>query len=436
MLARLIVALLVMFLASPALATNSLSGISVRDNGTEATLILESTTKLNYKIFALEKPYRFVMDFEDTVWSMDEKALKDYSDIIKRVRHGTPKDGMLRIVMDVKRPLAVSNELFVKGDRTSADQLVLTARIDQTVPLQEDAIPEAPALAPIVEPLLPSAEALTGILPPSMQSSYPKAAQGAAKNNEPLAADTPIVEKAPAVAKGKPIRAGSYKPLIVIDPGHGGMDPGAIGKSGIREKNVTLDYAKMLKDKLLATKRYRVAMTRDKDAYVPLATRVQKARKSDADLFISIHADSHANPQTRGFSVYTLSENRAEREALKLEKRANQEEVLRGVDLSDDSSDVQSMLINMAQRETSNVSSAFAQTLVKHLGQEAKHVDQPHRSKSLAVLTGADLPSVLIELGYLSNRYEEGLLGKQAHKEKLTSAIADAINEYVNANRM
>lgn len=220
------------------------------------------------------------------------------------------------------------------------------------------------------------------------------------------------------------------KAVIVIDPGHGGKDPGAIGGAGTKEKDITLSYSLAIKRELEKSGRYKVVLTRSKDRYVKLNNRVKIARRAGGDVMISVHADSHRNKNTRGFSIYTISKRRALREAKKLLKKADYEEVVRGVQLKGESSDVKEAIIDFAQKETKDVSDEFSKILAKHLGKRAKPLKRTNREASLAVLTGADIPSVLLELGYLSNRYEERLLRKKSHQAALVRSISSAINEY------
>lgn len=220
------------------------------------------------------------------------------------------------------------------------------------------------------------------------------------------------------------------KPVVVIDPGHGGKDPGAISRNGTREKDIVFEYSKALKRSLEATGRYKVFMTRNTDKYVTLHGRVQAARRAGGHILLSIHADSHPNRKTQGFSVYTLSQNRAEREYNKLLAKSDKEEVIRGVKLKGESKDVKEALLILAQNETTQVSDEFAKTVAKNLGKTVKPLPRTHRKKSLAVLTAADMPAALLELGYLSNAYEEKLLKTKKHKEKLINSLKNAIEEY------
>lgn len=223
------------------------------------------------------------------------------------------------------------------------------------------------------------------------------------------------------------------KAIIVIDAGHGGKDPGAIGRQGTKEKNVTLSYAHYLKKELEKSNRYKVYLTRYKDQYIELKDRVRLARKYKADILISIHADSHANKDTRGFSVYTISQNRASRESQKMLSKADNEKIS-DITLAGESNDVKEAIIDFAQKETKSTSDDFAKILAKNLGKSVQPLPKTHREKSLAVLTGIDVTSVLLELGYLSNSYEEKLLNTKTHQSKIIKQIRAALDEYFNKN--
>jgi N-acetylmuramoyl-L-alanine amidase len=233
-----------------------------------------------------------------------------------------------------------------------------------------------------------------------------------------------------------PGTAAKRKPVIVIDAGHGGKDPGATGRLGTREKDITLRYSLALKRELERTGKYKVVMTRADDRFIELGQRVSIARRYGGDVFISIHADSIANRNTRGFSVYTISESRKAAEAKKLLARSDREEVIRGASLRGESRDVKEAIIDFAQDSTKDVSDDFAATVARYLGKKIQPLRKSRREGSLAVLTGSDIPSVLIELGYLSNEYEERLLKRDDHKQKIVTSIANAINEYFTKFKM
>ena len=228
-----------------------------------------------------------------------------------------------------------------------------------------------------------------------------------------------------------PLKAAQkLKPLIVIDAGHGGQDPGAIGKHGTREKDITLNYAKLLRAALLDTGRYRVALTREDDRFIMLPERVAIARKEKADLFISLHADSNPNPDARGLSIYTLSENASDDESAALAERENKADIIPGIDLSGTDEDVASILIDLTQRETMNKSSIFADLVVNNLHPAIGKLHKTHRYAGFRVLKAAEIPSVLIELGFLTNEKNEHLLLTAEYRERVTSSIVKGIDRF------
>ena len=217
------------------------------------------------------------------------------------------------------------------------------------------------------------------------------------------------------------------KKIIVLDPGHGGKDPGAIGYSGVYEKNITL--AMELKV-ILEKEGYKVHLTRSTDIFIPLRDRVKIARKYNADLFMSIHADSAVNRSAKGLSVYTLSETASDKEAAALAERENKADVVAGLNLLEHSKEVSDILINLAQRETMNRSSEFASFMVQEMRKSVKLRDNTHRFAGFAVLKAPDVPSVLLEMGYLSNRTEERLLKQKDYRRKLAVSTSKAVEKY------
>ncbi len=221
------------------------------------------------------------------------------------------------------------------------------------------------------------------------------------------------------------------RPLVVIDAGHGGHDPGAISPHGSqREKNITLAISRAVRDQLVASGRVRVAMTRDSDKYLVLEERYGIARRLDADLFISIHADAAGNESAAGATVYTLSEVASDREAAKLAARENRSNIINGVNLGGSNRDVSSILIDLTQRETMNVSADFAKLLIREGQRMIKFRANPHRFASLVVLKAPDTPSVLFESGYLTNKEDVELLSSRAGQSKVAIGIANAIEAH------
>jgi N-acetylmuramoyl-L-alanine amidase len=217
------------------------------------------------------------------------------------------------------------------------------------------------------------------------------------------------------------------KPVIMIDAGHGGYDPGSIGRRGTKEKDITLRYAIALYDILKKTEKFEPILTRKNDRFIALNERVELARNQKADLFISLHADSHDNPHVRGMSVYTLSDTASDKEAAALASKENKADIITGIDLKHEDNSITDVLIAFAQRDSMNQSALFAEHVVESAGDRITLLGNPHRFAGFRVLTAADIPSVLIELGYLSNPREEKLLTTEKHKNELVQIIIAAI---------
>ena len=252
-------------------------------------------------------------------------------------------------------------------------------------------------------------------------------AMGAALN----AAAAEPAKKSPGKSLAKPTPP--FRPkLIALDPGHGGRDPGALGVRGTQEKGVVWTIAGELRLQLMAGGRYRVMVTRAGDSYVPLRERVARAQAVKADLFLSIHADSHPDPGVRGASVYTLSEEATDREAAALAARENRaDKVVSGVALANQSDTVAAALVAMSQRGTLNDSCRLADTIVSTFGQNGvRLLPRTHRKAGFAVLTSPDIPAALVELGYLSNVQDEKLLTVRQHQLALARALRASIDAH------
>ena len=248
-----------------------------------------------------------------------------------------------------------------------------------------------------------------------------------------------VSQAVPPAIKGTPlprVRGDDTRPLVVIDAGHGGVDPGAINPvTGLREKDVTLQIARTIRDALLASGRVRVALTRDDDKYLVLRERYGIARRLKADLFISIHCDSTGTEAATGASVYTLSEVASDKEAARLAARENKADVIAGVNLGEAGADVSSILIDLTQRETMNHSATFARLL----GREAKPLipTKPafHRMASLMVLKAPDMPSILFETGYISNPQDAAFLSSDVGQDRIAESVRRAVEAHF-ARRM
>ncbi len=226
------------------------------------------------------------------------------------------------------------------------------------------------------------------------------------------------------------------KPVVVVDAGHGGVDPGAIGPDGLPEKDIVLSVARRLRNLLVKSGRYTVVMTRNRDMYISLDQRVRTSRRHGADLFISIHADSVAEeslaPHVRGGSVYTLSDRASNEEARRLADKENAADLLAGLESTADEeeNEVRDILIDLLRRETENFSADFSNLLTGELRKHIVLARDPQRSAAFQVLKQAETPSVLVELGYVSNPEDRKLLTSPAWQDKVASAMLAAIDSF------
>jgi N-acetylmuramoyl-L-alanine amidase len=291
-------------------------------------------------------------------------------------------------------------------------------------------VPPPPAIAPTPKPAF-SAPAV---------SEQPSASQTIREPGKPVTVIVPIKpQEPPPDSKPAPAQSATSSDsriVIALDPGHGGVDPGATGRDGVHEKAITLATAQAVKQALEEDGRYQVVLTREDDSFVRLRQRVALARQAGAQLFVSIHADVLANRSIAGLSVYTLSDTATDREAEALAAKENKADVIAGVDLSASTPEVSTILIDLAQRETNTLSDLLAERLVKEISGIAPELPKAHRSAGFAVLTAPDIPSVLIELGYLSNEQEAKRLESVEERKRLARAIGRAIDRYLQARML
>jgi N-acetylmuramoyl-L-alanine amidase len=225
------------------------------------------------------------------------------------------------------------------------------------------------------------------------------------------------------------------KPVIMIDAGHGGKDPGAISPSGIQEKNITLPMARRIAKILNDSGRYDAQLTRDDDRFIKLYNRVKIARNANADMFISIHADSVGNHVTRGASVYTLSDTASDAQTAKLAARENQADLIGGMNLNIEDADVSAILIDLSMRESMNQSKIIASKVISNFRTKGvETLKGPHRYAGFAVLKAPDVPSILIETGFVSNEAQARELTSPKHQIKIATAILKSLDKYFGYN--
>lgn len=345
-------------------------------------LVVELNEQITISHFTLADPYRIVVDMPEIAWQIGDKAHELKGGLVEGLRFGLFKPGQTRLVLDLKAPAVVAKAFVLPPKGGYPYRLVL------------DLKPQ-------------SREAFMRALKP--QDARPQ-----------ISSPPPQMARKTA---GDPF-------VVVLDPGHGGVDPGAISPSGYYEKQLTLAYAKEIRDVLRGQTNIQVIMTRDHDVFVRLRERVAIGRRAKGDLFVSLHADSIANPRVRGGGIYTLSENASDKEAEALAAKENRADIIAGVDLATRDDEVASILIELTQRETMNYSARFANALIPELKQQVRLRRKPHRFAGFRVLKAPDVPSVLIELGYLSNREDESMLRSRKHRSRIAKAIAEAIDAY------
>ncbi len=230
------------------------------------------------------------------------------------------------------------------------------------------------------------------------------------------------------------MRAGRKKKLIVIDPGHGGHDPGNLGVIKVPEKALTLAIAKVLKKEFEKTGRYQVILTRNIDIYIKLGKQREIAHEKQADLFISLHLDAFKNKNVRGATVYTLSEKASNKQAAALAARENIQDVIPEIEYEWNSKTVQPILVDLMKRETMNFSKGLAKELVVELKKVIKVRKYSHQSAGFVVLKGLDIPSVLIEMAYLSNKKDAKIIIKKKTHKKISTAIVKAVDRFFSNN--
>jgi len=223
-------------------------------------------------------------------------------------------------------------------------------------------------------------------------------------------------------------------PLVMLDPGHGGKDPGAIGVSGTHEKSIALAAALELRRQLLASGRYRVELTRARDVFIPLEGRVARAQAQKAALFVSLHADALDNPGVRGASVYTLADSASDAQTAALARRENAADRFGGPGFRDVPPEVARILTSLIRQETRTGSARIAAALVSNLDRDVPLLERPSRHAGFMVLKAADIPSVLVEMGFMSNRQDEAALRRPEHRVRVAAAMKRAVDGFFAAS--
>jgi N-acetylmuramoyl-L-alanine amidase len=354
------------------------------DNRTR--FVLDLTDEVDLSAFTLAEPYRVVVDLPEIDFRLPAGTGTTGRGLVSDWRYGQFAAGRSRIVLDVTGPVKIDKAFVLPSVENQPARLVLDLLKTSAAAFDED------------------------------------------QRKSQLARDT--ANEAP-VQKGDqlppPDRSKREKPLLVIDPGHGGVDSGTVSASGVMEKDIVLAFAKKLQERLERTGKVAVLLTRTDDTFLPLAARVQFGRDHAADLFLSIHADSEHVGSVRGATVYTLSDKASDQEAAALAAKENASDLIAGLDLQQEADDVTDILVDLTRRETRNFSASFAGGLVGDLASATRMIKNPRRSAGFQVLRAHDVPSVLLEIGYLSNDQDEKLLTSDEWRLRVADAVTQAV---------
>jgi N-acetylmuramoyl-L-alanine amidase len=368
--------------------------------------VADISAAVDFRAFALADPYRVIVDLPEVKFLMPSGVGAKGKGLVSAFRFGLFAAGKSRIVIDTVEPVLIEKAFVRKAENGQPARLVLD--LIRTTKEEFD-----------------------------KQRDKQVAFQQLQLRPGGFKTETQKLDNGRPAAPAK-----KTKSVIVIDPGHGGVDPGAISAGGQYEKNIVFAFCQMLKTKLEATGRFRVVMTRDEDIFIPLADRVEKARAEQADLLMSVHADAldtkHpllgnkvSAADVRGASIYTLSEEASDELAKAIAARENKVDALAGVDLPGSGDDeLAGILMDLMHRETKNLSVSFAKMMLANLKGNVPLTGHPHRFANFKVLKAQDVPSVLLELGYLSSVEDERALTSEEWRSKVTDAIVESIKAF------
>jgi N-acetylmuramoyl-L-alanine amidase len=427
-------------LAWPALASVTVKAVRLWPSPDYSRITLELSGKPDYKVFTLKNPDRLVLDLtgvdNNAVLQAASGQVSAQDPLIANLRSGLNAPGVTRVVVELKgevNPKAFS--LAPLGDYGNRLVIDLYPSAEKQAANTESQVEKA--IAQASQPPLTDAKPETKSETRSADQKTPDAVQSA----PPLKSSLTIASEKPAKPEkeagvDKPKKSGYIRLITVaVDAGHGGEDPGASGANGTHEKNITLEIARRLKAHIDSIPNMRAVLTRDGDYFVPLAQRVVKARKAQADLFVSIHADAFPSEAARGSSVFALSEKGATSAAARwLAKRENEADMVGGVNIDVKDKYLKQTLIDLTQTATISDSLKLANNVLGELG-DINNLHRGHVEQAgFAVLKAPDIPSILVETAFISNPDEEKRLLSDEYQEKLATAITDGIKRYFDKN--
>jgi N-acetylmuramoyl-L-alanine amidase len=393
--------------ASPAGESNFpiASDARLAGDAKQTRFILDLDKSIQFRAFALADPYRVIVDLPQVNFQLPAGAGGAGRGLVKAFRYGVVMPGGSRIVFDLTGPARIAKSYVLEAANGQPPRLVLEfEEVDRTAFVQSLAPENRPELRPAI------AEA------------------NAAVAN--VAAVRPDAPAAPKPAPGPPDK----RPVIVIDPGHGGEDNGTqAGGADVMEKNLVLSFGLALRDRIEKSGKYRVVMTRTDDTFIALADRVKVARSEAAALFISIHADAlpRGEGDARGATIYTLSDKATDSDAERLADAENKSDAIGGVSLADEPTEVADILIDLVQRETKTFSNRFARMLMGEMKTTVRMHKHPLKSAGFRVLKAPDVPSVLVELGYVSNKADLEHLVSESWRSRTVGSMAQAIDAFL-----
>jgi N-acetylmuramoyl-L-alanine amidase len=361
----------------------------------QTRFVLDLDKAIQFRAFALADPYRVVVDIPQVSFRLAAGTGTAGRGLIKAFRYGLVMPRGSRIVFDLTGPAKIANSYVLDAANGQPPRLVLELeQVDRTSFVQSLAVGSRPELRPAI-------------------------------------ADGADAVAAEAAAAPKPAAPPDLRPVVVIDPGHGGIDNGT-QSSGESEKNLVLGFGLALRDRIEKSGKYRVVMTRTDDTFIPLADRVRIARNQSAALFVSIHADAlpRREGDAQGATIYTLSDRASDAEAERLAEVENKADAIGGVNLTEEPTEVADILIDLAQRETRTFSHRFARLLMGEMKSTVRMHKHPLKSAGFKVLKAPDVPSVLIELGYVSNKGDLEHLVSENWRSRTVGSMAQAIDAF------
>ena len=363
----------------------------------QTRFVLDLDKPIQFRAFPLADPYRVVVDLPQVSFKLAAGIGVAGRGLVKAFRYGLVMPGGSRIVFDLTGPAKIAKSYVLEAANGQPPRLVLEfEEVDRTAFVQSLAPESRPELRPAI------ADANAAVARPD------------------------------ASAAARPAQPPDTRPVIVIDPGHGGIDNGTQAGGEVIEKNLVLGFGLALRDRIEKSGKYRVVMTRTDDTFVPLNERVEIARNQSAALFVSIHADALPRHEgdARGATIYTLSDKASDAEAERLADAENKSDAIGGVNLTEEPTEVADILIDLVQRETRTFSNRFARVLMGEMKNTVRMHKHPLKSAGFRVLKAPDVPSVLVELGYVSNKADLERLVSENWRNKTVGAMAQAIDAF------